>query len=102
VFRSFSVFFFNSKLNLKLLKVNVLENNFSESHEAQKAIDKPSPMGLGTLRNGGGRAKRPVCESDIMKKHRRNPENSVVFGGKNTESERNSRIPVGIPPEFAT
>jgi hypothetical protein len=39
---------------LKLLKVNFLENNFSESREAQKAIDKPSPMGLGTLRNGGG------------------------------------------------
>jgi hypothetical protein len=38
---------------LKLLKVNFLENNFSESREAQKAIDKPSPMGLGTLRNGG-------------------------------------------------
>jgi hypothetical protein len=53
MFRSFSVFFFNSKLNLKLLKVNFLENNFSESREAQKAIDKPSPMGLGTLRNGG-------------------------------------------------
>ncbi len=53
MFRSFSVFFFNSKLNLKLLKVNFLENNVSESREAQKAIDKPSPMGLGTLRSGG-------------------------------------------------
>jgi hypothetical protein len=41
------------KLNLKLLKVNFLENNFSESREAQKVIDKPSPMGLGTLLNGG-------------------------------------------------
>jgi hypothetical protein len=40
-------------LNLKLLKVNLLENNVSESSEAQKAIDKPSPMGLGTLRSGG-------------------------------------------------
>jgi hypothetical protein len=38
---------------LKLLKVNFLENNFSESCEAQKAIDKPSPMGLNTLRSGG-------------------------------------------------
>jgi hypothetical protein len=37
---------------MKLLKVNFLENNFSESREAQKAIDKPSLMGLGTLRNG--------------------------------------------------
>jgi hypothetical protein len=53
MFRSFSVFFFNSKLNLKLLKVNFLENNVSESREAQKAIDKPSPTGLGTLRSGG-------------------------------------------------
>jgi hypothetical protein len=53
MFRSFSVFFFNSKLNLELLKVNFLENNFSESREAQKAIDKPSPMGLGTLCNEG-------------------------------------------------
>ena len=54
MFRSFWCFFFNSKLNMKLLKVNVLENNFSESREAQKAIDKPSPMGLGTVRSGGG------------------------------------------------
>jgi hypothetical protein len=40
------------------------------------------------------------------KKHRRNPECSYSkfcsFGGKNTESEWNSRIPVGISPEFAT
>jgi hypothetical protein len=50
----FQCFFFNSKLNLKLLKVNFLENNFSESRQAQKAIDKPSPMGLGTLRSNGG------------------------------------------------
>jgi hypothetical protein len=42
---------------MKLLKVNFLKNNFSESHEAQNAIDKPSPMGLGTLRNGGGSCK---------------------------------------------
>jgi hypothetical protein len=53
MFLSFLVFVFNSKLNLKLLKVNFLENNFSESREAQKAIDKPSPMGLGTLYSGG-------------------------------------------------
>jgi hypothetical protein len=52
MFWSFLVFF-NSKLNLKLFKVNFLKNNFSESRKAQKAIDKPSPMGLGTLRNGG-------------------------------------------------
>jgi hypothetical protein len=52
MFQSFSVFFFNSKLNLKLLKVNFLKNNFSEIREAQKAKDKPSPMGLGTLHNG--------------------------------------------------
>jgi hypothetical protein len=51
--QSFSGFLFNLKLNLKLLKVNFLQNNFSESREAQKAIDKPSPMGLGTLRSGG-------------------------------------------------
>jgi hypothetical protein len=38
---------------LKLLKVNFLKNNFSESGKAQKVIDKPSPMGLGTLRNRG-------------------------------------------------
>jgi hypothetical protein len=41
-----------------------------------------------------------------LQKPRRNPESSFSefrsFGGKNTESERNSRIPVGIPPEFAT
>ena len=53
MFRSFLVFFFNSKLNLKLLKVNFLEYNVSESRKAQKAIDKPSPIGLGTLRSGG-------------------------------------------------
>jgi hypothetical protein len=86
MFRSFSVFFFNSKLNLKLLKVNFLKNNFSESHEAQKAIDKPSLMGLDTLRSGGGRAKWPVRESDIMREHRKNPERtgiySVVLGAK--------------------
>ena len=64
---------------MKLLKVNFLENNVSESREAQKAIDKPSPMGLGTLRSGGGRAKRPVRESDIMNKHRRNPELSYKY-----------------------
>jgi hypothetical protein len=49
----FRCLFFNSKLNLKLLKVNFLKNNFSESHEAQKLLDKPSPMGLGTVRSGG-------------------------------------------------
>jgi hypothetical protein len=49
----FRCFFFDSKLNLKLLKGNFLENNLSESRKAQKAIDKPSPMGLGTLRSGG-------------------------------------------------
>jgi hypothetical protein len=54
---------------LKLLKVNFLENNFFEScqDQKQKAIDKPSLMGLGTLRRGGGRSKRPVRESDIKK-----------------------------------
>jgi hypothetical protein len=53
MFRLFSVFFFNLKRNLKLLKVNFLEKNFSESWEAQRAIDKPSPMGLDMLRNRG-------------------------------------------------
>jgi hypothetical protein len=38
---------------LKLLKVYFLKNNFSESREAQKGIDKPSPMGLDTLCNLG-------------------------------------------------
>jgi hypothetical protein len=59
MFRSFSVSFLQLETNLKLLKVNFLENknNFSESREAQKAIDKPSPMGLGMLRNGGGSCK---------------------------------------------
>jgi hypothetical protein len=89
MFRSFSeFFFFNSKLNLKLLKVDFLENNFSESHQAQKAIDKPSPMGLGTLRSGGGRAKRPVHESDMMKKTPENLERTYCkfrsSGGKIT------------------
>jgi hypothetical protein len=91
---------------VKLLKGNFLENNLSESREAQKAIDKPSPMGLGTLRSGGGRAKRPVRFSDIMAKHRKKPESTYSkfcsFGGKITESERNSAVPAGIPPEFAT
>jgi hypothetical protein len=91
---------------LKLLKVNFLENNFSESREAQKAIDKPSPIGLDTLRSGGCHAKRQVRENDVMKKHRKNPERTCCkfrsSGDKNTESERNSRILVGIPPEFAT
>jgi hypothetical protein len=55
MFRSFSVFFLQleTQLEVALLKVIFLENNFSESREAQKAIDKPSPMGLGTLCNGG-------------------------------------------------
>jgi hypothetical protein len=48
-------------------------------------IDKPSPMGLGTLRNGG-RAKRPIRESDIMKNtgEIRNVHvvNAVVSGAK--------------------
>jgi hypothetical protein len=43
-------------------------------------------MGLRMLRNGGGCAKQPVRESDIMKEHRRNPEcsyrNSVIPGAK--------------------
>jgi hypothetical protein len=66
--------------------VNFLKNNFSESCEAQKAIDKPSPMGLVTLFNGGGCAKRPVCKSDIMKNtgEIRNVHivNSLVSGAK--------------------
>jgi hypothetical protein len=52
MFRHFWCFFFNSKL-LKLLKVNFLKNNLSESRKAQKAMDKPSLMGPGTLRNRG-------------------------------------------------
>ena len=64
---------------MKLLKVNFLEYNVSESREAQKAIDKPFPMGLGTLRSEGGRAKRPARKSDVMNKHRRNPELSFNF-----------------------
>jgi hypothetical protein len=80
MFRSFSVFFLQLETQLEVLKVNFLENNLSESREAQKAINKPSPMGLGTLRSGGGgRAKRPVHESDIMNKHRRNPECSYKY-----------------------
>jgi hypothetical protein len=54
MFWSFLVFFLQLETQLEVaLKVNFLENNFSESPEAQKVIDKPSPMGLGTLCNGG-------------------------------------------------
>jgi hypothetical protein len=42
----FRSFFFNSKLNLKLLKVNFLEYNISESREAQKAKGLDMHSGL--------------------------------------------------------
>jgi hypothetical protein len=47
----------------------------------------------------GGRAKRPVRESDIMNKHRRNPELSYKYS---VVPEAKSPNRNGIPPEFAT
>ena len=44
------------------------------SREAQKANAKASPIGLGTLRSGGGRANWLIRENDVMKIHQKTPE----------------------------
>ena len=62
-----------------MLKVNFLENNVSESREAQKAIDKPSPMGLGTLRSGGGEGSCRISVGQIVV--RPTPQEMQVYKG---------------------